>query len=351
MYCPYSGLDAEIEKNISDFKKAIKDRGGLGSTRLVVCQANGQRSSRLYEIQFIDGECYDNPINLQFDTYIKSDNQPANVEILQKLLRTVKSVAPADSYAMIIGSHGSAWLPAGVEIEALRYGAPMKKSFGTATTPNQIANTTLTTALQNENMHLNYLMFDACYMSTIETAYDFHNICDYYLATPNEILSQGIPYHRIGDALIRHDYRSVVDIIYDFYNNSSAPYVSFSMIDCQDNNMENLAATIQEINRTCLSTTADIDEVQIMDGLYKPLTYDLQDYMDHFCTDATLLNKFSRQLKTLVPYAKSTAEVFTYFNSTRRITVNHFCGISTSQPTINSAATKLRDTAWWAVTH
>lgn len=350
MYFPYSGLRSAIEKNISDFKQAIKNRRGLGNTRVVVCQANGTQYSCIYEIKFVDGECMNDTITPQFDSYIKSDNQVQATEILQSILQTVKREAPADSYAMIIGSHGSAWLPSGVEFDSFRDGAP-KKAFGTASRSNQIDNTTLTTALQNENMHLNYLLFDACYMATIETVYDFHNICDYYLASPNEILTEGIPYHRIGDALIRHNYERVIDEIYNYYNQSTAPYVSFSLVDCHDNHMEDLAATIQQINKTCLSTTADINEVQIMDGMSSPLTFDLQDYMDHFCTDATLLNKFTRQLKTLVPYAKSTAEVFTYYNRTHSITVNHFCGISTSQPTINSAATKLRDTAWWAVTH
>lgn len=352
MFFPYSGLESAIEKNISDMKTAIVNRGGLDTKRLIVCQAWNQAFMNIYEVKYEDGACRDSMLVSKMPITFNSYNQIETTSTLESIFLKVKEWSPMlqGKYSMIIGSHGNAWLPAGKELDSFSNSGSKRRAFGTAFATNQIDNKTLATALQNVGMHLEYLLFDACYMGNIETAYDFRNTCDYFIASPNEILSYGVPYATIGDALLNHDYKAVVDGYFNFYSTYKYHYGSFSVIDCKE--LENTATIVQQINQKYLSKDADLSKVQIMDGMYKTAFFDLQDYMDNFCTDPNMLNSLSQQIKRLVPYACSTKVIYTAFNSSKTIYIDTYCGISTSQPTVNEGlAELLRNTTWWNATH
>lgn len=49
--------------------------------------------------------------------------------------------------------------------------------------------------------HLNYVSFDACYMSTVEVAHQLAPYTDYILAAPTEIMGEGFPYSNMIQSL------------------------------------------------------------------------------------------------------------------------------------------------------
>lgn len=365
MFFPYSGLEDDIAKNIVCMKNAVVDRGGLDNKRIIVCKALSSTAYSVFEMKYTEEEgvkkCIEQPINsnLQISFNISSSenetqHQARVVTNLQQILQMVKVNAPALSYSMIIGCHGSAWLPSGQTLNSLLDGSWSSKAFGTANDRGQIDNLSLVKALNNENIHLRFLLFDACYMGNVETAYDYRNVCDYYLASPNEIMDYGVPYDYVGDAILNNDYESIVEGYAYFYKlYTAAPWGTFAAVDCSK--LDALAKLMKELNTSCLPADANIKNVQIMDGfqlLAANVFFDLKDYVDQCCTNEAKKAEFANLMKLAVPYARHTDAFFCYWNRPQYVNINTFCGLSTVQPTKNPTALKtITTTAWWQDTH
>ncbi len=54
-----------------------------------------------------------------------------------------------------------------------------------------------------EGFHFDFMLFDACYMSGIECAYELKDKTDYLLGSPTEVLARGFPYEDFLPALFK----------------------------------------------------------------------------------------------------------------------------------------------------
>lgn len=341
---PYSGLENSISQNIDNFKQAIISRGGLGRKSMIVFQATSDGKARIYEIEYANGACTERIIEDNVSISFTSNDQIQITQDIQRILRIVKAEASAESYSLIIGSHGTAWLPAGVySLSALN-----SRAFGTGTQDYQIDNSSLITALLNEGIHLNYILFDACFMANIETIYEYHEVCDYFISSPTEILAYGMPYEIMGNALLNNNYNEAAKQYYEFYSNRSAPYGTISVTDCRY--MDDMASIMKQINQSA-STTAEISGIQPMEGISSTVFYDFADYVNKICTDNALRSEFNNTMQLLVPYKYHTPTFYSVFGK-KAIKVESFCGLNISEPTQHSSLTDaVRQTAWYAATH
>lgn len=127
---------------------------------------------------------------------------------------------------MIIGSHGVGWLPANYHEK------PKTRFFGGTTLEYQTDISTLTQSIKNANMQMQYIMFDDCYMSTIEVAYDLREVTHYLIGCTSEIMAYGMPYNKMWKELssISPNYQQITDIFYNFYSNYNTPlYADYLM--------------------------------------------------------------------------------------------------------------------------
>lgn len=67
-----------------------------------------------------------------------------------------------------------------------------------------------------------YIWFDSCYMSNIESIYQLRNKCNTYVAYPTEVIDSGLPYqytlpYMIGD---KENLIEAAKAFYDYYSNS-----------------------------------------------------------------------------------------------------------------------------------
>lgn len=344
MFFPYSGLESSIKQNIDSFKKAIITRGGLGKSRAVVFQTIANGRAHLYEIKYENGVCTDHTIESNISISFDSNDQQQVTADIQRMLSVIRQQAEAEKYSLIIGCHGTAWLPAGTySLSELN-----SRAFGTGTTNFQIDNSSLVTALLNEGMHLNYILFDACFMSNIETVYEYREVCDYFISSPTEILAYGMPYEIMGDALLNHNYHEAVKQYYEFYSNKSTPYGTISVTDCRY--IEEMAKVIKEIRQSA-NATIDIEEIQRMEGISSTVFFDFADYINMVCTDNTLRSEFNNTMRLLVPYKYHTPSFYSVFGK-KAIEIDSFCGLNTSEPTQHSSLTEtVKQTAWYNATH
>ena len=352
-FFPYSGLESQISQNITDIKTAIAALGGTGKSRIIVVKAINQINAKMTELVYADSVCGENVIDNLMQLEFNSDDQAKAAASLQDIFLQVKEVAPAKSYSIAIGSHGTAWLPAGTNISTLTSatgnGGP-QKAFGTGTSRNQISHDALITAAKNSSLRFNYVFFDACLMSNIETIYDYRNICDYFISSAADVPSYGAPYEEVLKSLLDHNYADVTSNYVSFYENSNFPYACLSVTRCEKIN--ELAQTVKMIRTLDEGNTVSLSDVQKYDGMRATVFYDLADYIHKVYPASPLLETFDNIMSQVVVNKASTESIFTALPSEKSIPVTAFCGISTSSPTANEGAIPLlQETAWYADTH
>jgi hypothetical protein len=359
MYLPWPAdmtLTKAFKTNIADLEKAIS-KNGLNNEKVVVFMSTSSTQATLYEITCKNGICkHDTLKNYVNPSFTKAED-------IASILSDMKSVAPALTYAMIIGGHGMGWLPVSIGIRALSTsvssfknyweyeGAFHTRYFGGTIPKYQTDITSLANGITMAGIKkMEYILFDNCYMSSVEVAYELRNVTNYLIASPTEIMAYGMPYAVIGKYLLgKTDYEAVCDGFYSFYStNDEAPYGTLAVTDCSE--LDSIASLMKEINSRYTFDTTQLNSLQRMDGYDPPLFYDYGDYVAHLCTDEQLLMEFEEQLNRMIPYKKHTTEF--YSKSKGAVPINVYSGITTSDPSDNSRVSiDKTKTSWYKATH
>ena len=303
------------------------------------------------------------------------------------------TLAPASRYGMVEGCHGLAWVPIqGQRNARKRLGSqerrdeednlykeekidkeglykeeridkegkpndlmhfevqgPVTTRFIGGTYPEtQIETTDLADAMADAGFHTEYILFDACYMSSVEVAYELKDVTHYLIASPTEVLSYGFPYITMGKHLLgTPNYKGIADSFISFYSSYNLPYGTVAVTDCTQ--LDALAAIAQQIN------AADAEQlvpngVQIMDGYSPTLFYDLGHLMSLKDAGTVLTAAFAEQLEKTVPYKGHTGQYFTTLKDAP-VDIKHYSGLNTSQGSLNHMADRLSETAWYKATN
>lgn len=354
------GLYHAFQQNLDSIERAIvANRGYAG--RLVVFVSTSAQASQMYEVTYQRGVLAHIPLK----TY--TGHSYTTAEGIAQILNDVKDHAFALNYAMIVGGHGCGWtrvadwddypscakrapLPVGGDASAY----PQTRFFGSVTAnAYAIDVATLAEGIRQAGVKLQYLLFDNCYMANVETAYALRQATNWLVASTSEIMALGMPYaamwRYLGSAT--PSYGNMVSTFHTFYEAYPTPSGALSAIDCRQ--MDALASIMRNINSRYALPQAMVDSLQVLDGFATPLFFDLGDYVDHLCANATLLSDFHAQLKRAVPYAASTQTLYSYlYDHPVYIPVNTFSGITISDPSTSSVAEKgKKNTEWWKATH
>ena len=334
-------LQPFFDQNIKDIEEVIAS-GALADERVMVCVAPTTLKAILFELRGEQGKCVRDTIEV-FDNmnFLKASN-------ITKLLATVEKTAPAHHYAMIMAGHGMAWLPAGTspiqkQPRHLKGNRPLTRWIGGSTSGSQIEISTLEEGIQQAGMHMDYILFDDCYMSSVEVAYEMREVTDYIIGCPTEIMAYGFPYKQCFRYLLGSpDYKRLCESFLDFYSHYLDPYGTVAVTDCRE--LEALADVARRITSAFPTTQQYNDSIQQMDGYTPPLFYDLGDTYAHLCKDKALLTAFNTQLERTVPYKACTASYYSYYGG--YYTINHYSGLTTSQTSSSPHVTGWSDTQW-----
>lgn len=326
-------------RNIADIERAIVAEGTLGGTRLLVAIANDYHHLDLIEVSLAGGACRRDTLQAY------TSPQYSSGQWLVTLFNQVATTAPAATYALIVGAHGTGWLPPGSRPHRSR-------AFGGRTASTQADVTTLAAAIAASRLrHLQFVCFDDCYMANVETAYALREVTDRLIASTSEVMDAGLPYADAWPHLYAEpDYRAVCDLFLQFYNRYRMPYGTLSVIDCTV--MDSLAAAMLAANDAVDGSAPE--GVQALDGFGKTVFYDMGDYVARACGDAAAAAAVKAALDRAVVATCCTPALYSVYLDTydRTFFVNTTCGLTISDPTVNEAALPtLRSTAWWRATH
>ena len=367
-----TGLLGYLQNNIDSICDGIIDRKGLNNSRVLVFLSDKYNHSTLYDLQY-------NATTKSVDRVPLKEYEGASyasAEGIADIMNEVKTKASALNYALIVGVHGCGWTyasdwsrypyyarpsvtrPSDNNFSGIQFGpdpnAPLTRFFGSVSlAENAMDISTLAEGIRESGLKMQYILFDACYMSNIETAYELKDVTNYMIASGSEIMAAGLPYRSMWSYLNSPtpNYSSIVSTSVNFYKNSSAPFCNLAAIDCRQ--VEKLASVMKDINaENQLQASVNLDSIQHLDGFRPNLFYDLETYVDSLRPSGYLLDQFKSQLKLTIKASDHTDEAYTCIYSSDSFKIKNYCGITISDPSQHSVAIKGREkTGWWKATH
>lgn len=336
----YGSLSSYFHTNLNDIETAIKNGNGNSNARTIVFLADSAGRASLFEIN-ADGT------ETAIDSY--SIGAMTTTSELVTLLNRVYNLTATPSYSILIGSHGSGWLPAGSQ-------PVYSRAFGGQTRGMQTEITTLAEAIAQSRIgKMQYICFDDCYMANIETAYALRNATDYLVGSTSEVMAAGMPYQQIWQYLsaTAPGYSGIVSEFGNFYSSYSSPYGELSAIDCSKT--EEIASLMRAFNQNYQITDAALSTVQTLDGYRNHVFFDMADYLKKAAgadSTASATTQLLNSLQSLVPYKTCTPSLYTEYQGGFSFTVRTCSGITISDPTTNSSAVDAKTyTEWWTATH
>ena len=366
MFFPWSNsLLSDFRRTVEDMQTVVAQRS-MKDERVMVFMATSEREAVLFELKKQNGRCLT-------DTLRRYSDRPfTSRQWLTSLFSEVMTLAPASRYGMVVGCHGLAWVPVqGQRSARKRLGSqeridkednlykeqsmhyevqgPVTTRFIGGTYPEtQIETTDLADAMADAGLHTEYILFDACYMSSVEVAYELKDVTHYLIASPTEVISYGFPYITMGKHLLgTPNYKGIADSFISFYSSYYLPYGTVAVTDCTQ--LDALAAIAQQINAAATEQLAP-NGVQIMDGYSPTLFYDLGHLMSLKDAGTVLTAAFAEQLDKTVPYKGHTDQYFTALKDAP-VDIKHYSGLNTSQGSLNRMADKISETAWHKATN
>lgn len=234
----------------------------------------------------------------------------ARKAVVKDVLTIANERFPAKSYGVLMSSHGTGWAPQGYcysppdkssgmifSLDSYGYDGPAKyhderpllKSIGShyngsAARSIEIEIPDLADAIP---MHLDYILFDACFMGCVEVAYELKDKCDLMCFSQTEILSNGMDYKNLLSVLFAEggpDLKKCAENYFDMYKDQKASYMrsaTISVVDCRK--LEPLAEIVAK-HASAIKTLASSNARASVQGYFQPrysryhgIFYDLED--------------------------------------------------------------------------
>ena len=214
---------------------------------------------------------------------------------------------------MLISSHATGWAPQGYcysppdkssgtifSLNADQYEGPAKyhdespllKSVGSHYngSPARSIEIEIPDLADAIPMHLDYILFDACFMGCVEVAYELKEKCDKICFSQTEVLSGGMDYDTLLSVLFDKDGVDLTvcaENYFNMYKNQTASFMrsaTVSVVDCQK--LEPLAQIVAR-NSDAIRSLSESNERRNVQGYFQPrysryhgIFFDLEDILN-----------------------------------------------------------------------
>ena len=250
--------------------------------------------------------------------------------VMQRTLKDIVTKFPAKHYGLVLWSHGSGWVP-------------QKRSIGIDNGQNTSSNSGLQMNIPTlrgvlETLpHMEFILFDACAMQSIEVAYELRNVTDYIIGSPTEIHAEGAPYDMILGPMMRGDVLEVVKQYYATYQSWDG--VVISLLDCRK--MEAFAQATAKVIPQFSETikTNGVEGIQIYQPHssqteWKPEPFDMEGAMYH-TLDSASFAEWKIALDQILLYKNATSSwtsVFSGYSHCHLTDPDHYAALSIFLP-------------------
>lgn len=303
---------------------------------------------------------------MEYPTEVTSTEPSIIKEVMQRAFGDY----PAKSYGFVYWSHGDGWLPGKYEKMALRSISPIK--WIGADWNNSSANSSnsfktgipeLAEVLKDAPKKLDFLMFDACFMLSVEVAYELKDCADFIISSPTETPGPGAPYTEVVPMMFASS-QAAAKIGEEYYNyyadkydpdvtNSNANWtggVSITVIDTSE--LDNLA----DVTKASLSSSAsDVSSLRNQVFDYDKRTnghvgyYDMEGLMQQLLTP-TKFDEWETAYKNVLTFWNTTPKNYSSFAKMFSMEgangVSHYIPSALGKSATNRDA-EYRSTAWY----
>lgn len=382
-------LSSDIYQNAIDAEKGMF--GALPSTRLVIYLDKADKTE-LYEVRYLPYGGGEEHIRYCDTLKTYPYQTSTNPDVMRGVMEDIKKLAPSRSYGLVMAGHGAGWFP---EPDSGTSYHDQKVAPAVGVTAPTSGNYTSEYSLpwseigepqtrymgydyeEDENgqrvkdyistkdivaglspIHFDYIIFDACFMSSAEFLYEMRGVADYIVASPVEILACGLPYRDIVANLMTeaHNELQIADIAMDVYMRddlfTDEKSLALTVIDCSklDALADALAAIYDSTGGTdhlqTIAERVDLKCVQALDRMAPAAFYDLRDYAVELAgDDVELRERFLAALDDVVVSTSHTQNIYSlgydeesdiyyydYISPKEGATSLSLCGINTYIP-------------------
>lgn len=257
----------------------------------------------------------------------------ADPAVLTRLLNDVKAQWPSDNdnYGLVILSHGTGWIPAGVEVNRPR--STSSSSEASISPLWVISDVTAGEQMDIPDMadaipfKLEFVVFDACNMASAEVVYELKDKVDYIVASTAEVLVPGFVYTNMPKRMMSEvaDLEGVARDFYEYYANLNS-YATVSLIDTSK--IDGVADICEEVLSAGVDGQSLLSGVQSFGyGSYK-LFIDLEDYVTTVDSSNDIAARLAAAIDDCVIYKANTD----YYYSVYARPVNTHSGLTIYVP-------------------
>lgn len=191
--------------------------------------------------------------------------------VMEEVFTDMQTVAPSDSYGLILGSHATGWMK-GNSVQSKAFGDDSGYHIDIPDLANVLK--------KSFSEKLDFVLFDACMMGNAEVGYELKDVTSHCIASVMETPVYGFPYDHILPYLYTEniDYPAVCHEFMSF-NKTNNLWGTCAVMDCSQ--MENLASAVKAKLaewQDALSSVSMQNVQQYGVNSYKYFSYDVLDF-------------------------------------------------------------------------
>ena len=260
----FNSLSSDINRNINVLRRGYLPEKGRNDDVVLVFTHQTQDNRRVYtqETAPLMVRLYSEHGEPRSDTLkVWPMGTPvANKETMAEVFNWVREEFPAAGYGAVLSSHATGYLPEGYfsnpkSYEGVDRGSslswsPRLKSFG----QEYYSNGSRTQEMELKDLaaaipyKLDYILFDACLMGTVEVAWELRNVCSVVAFSPCEIPSAGLNFQSLTERLLIPDVPDVTGVCEDYFTafgNDNIYGATITLVDC--GRLDRLAETCRDL--------------------------------------------------------------------------------------------------------
>jgi hypothetical protein len=271
----------------------------------------------------------------------------AGAATLTRVLNRVREYRPAASYGLVVLSHATGWLPA-----TMSDPSPQLRSVildnGTTETNHYMELADFAAAIPYQ---MDFIIFDACFMGSVEVCYELKEKTDYIVASPAEVVSPGFVYSTMPVRLFTYpqaDLQGVAQDFYGYFNAQSGLFRSATVSMVRTAGLDAVAGIFKEIaGQASNEKDINLNDIQTFGYGQQKIYFDLGDCAKHLSPDS--YHEFIAALDGCTVYKAYTDSYYTAGAATL-LPIRSFSGLSVyiPQSAYPEANAKYRELKWTA---
>jgi hypothetical protein len=236
------------------------------------------------------------------------EENSADAAVFSRFLSDARSMYPQAGFNLLVFSHATGWLPAG--------------SFSNPKSGTAAKSILMDGREEMEFLHFasaipdgmfSFIVFDACYMAGIETAYQLKNKTKYIAASSAELLSPGYTpvYGKYINELVDGNSASFIQAAFNYFYNQSGYMRSATLSLIKTEQLDALAAFVR--TNCDLEKEVDLGDVQHFDRYGKRYFYDFADYYSLLLASGEKQQELQKLIDNCVVWKASTTDFLREF--------------------------------------